>query len=110
MLWLAAAGLLVVQPTFVYSSSMPLKATVDLVALAAGLLLAVRARAAATRGGVAWRATLSASFVLIAALNQWATLGPWLVVTVSVAARRRPVAGGRLPLLAPFLAALALLP
>lgn len=105
-----AAGLLALQPTFVYSSSLPLKTTVDLLLLASGLLLTLRAHVAFTPSAAAARATLAAALFLVAALNQWASLGPWLVVIASVAARHRPRPGGRAVTLVPLVVALALLP
>ena len=106
----AAAGLLALQPTFVYSSSLPLKTTVDIVLLASGLLLTLRARDASCAAAAVLRASLAAALFLAAALNQWAILGPWLVVIASVAARHRPRPGGRAAPLVPLVVALLLLP
>lgn len=105
-----AAGLLALQPTFVYSSSLPLKTTVDIVLLAAGLLLTLRAHDAATAAATVARASLAAVLFLGAALNQWATVGPWLVVAGFLAVTSRPRPGGRVALLVPLLGTLVLLP
>ncbi len=106
----AAATLLTLQPTFVYSSSLPLKTTLGIALFAGALLFTLLACEAATPTAAARRATMAAALFLAATLNQWAALGPWLVVLASVAARRRPKPGGRVAPLLPLLAALLLLP
>ncbi|MEP0774914.1 MAG: hypothetical protein HRF46_11205 [Acidobacteriota bacterium] len=105
-----AALLLALQPTFVYSSSSPLKTTVDILLLAGGLLLVLQARQAPFAAGGALKASLAGLLLLGAAFNQWTLVGPLVFLVVFTALSRGSRPPGRLAVFLPLAAALLLIP
>lgn len=105
-----AALLLALQPTFVYSSSAPLKTTVDILLLAGGLLLVLQARQAPTAAGAALKASLAGLLLLGAVFNQWRLVGSLVFLVAFTALNRGWRPPGRLAVCLPLAAALLLVP